>query len=51
MLLEKPGFLGIFFSDTILNLSRNVLTDNEIKVLEKGLGYAPIQGKINEPEL
>ena len=27
-----------------------VLTDTEIKVVEKGLDYAPIQNKINEPE-
>ena len=32
-------------------LSKKVLTDIEIKVLEKGLDYAPIQNKINEPEL
>ena len=28
-----------------------VLTDTERKVVEKGLDYAPIQNKINEPEL
>ena len=28
-----------------------MLTEIEIKILEKGLGYAPIQNKINEPEL
>ena len=33
------------------NLSNRVLSDNEIKVLEKGLDFAPIQRKINEPEL
>ena len=33
------------------NLSKKVLTDAEIKVLEKGLDYAPIQNKVNEPEL
>ena len=32
-------------------LSKKVSTDIEIKVLEKGLDYAPIQDKINEPEL
>ena len=35
----------------MFNLSKKVLTDIEIKVLEKGLDYAPIQNKINEPEL
>ena len=28
-----------------------MLSDNEIKVLEKGLDFAPIQNKVNEPEL
>ena len=32
-------------------MGNRVLTDNEIKVLEKGLDFAPIQRKINEPEL
>ena len=41
---------GYFCSDTVFNLSKKVLTDIEIKVLEKGLDYAPIQNKINEPE-
>ena len=40
-----------FCSDTVFNLSKKALTDIEIKVLEKGLDYAPIQNKINEPEL
>ena len=30
---------------------RQCSTDIEIKVLEKGLDYAPIQNKINEPKL
>ena len=42
---------GYFCSDTVFNLSHRVLTETEIKVLEKGLDYAPIQKKINEPEL
>ena len=40
-----------FCSDTVFNLSRKVLTDTEIRILEKGLDSAPIQNKINEPEL
>ena len=44
----KTRLSGNFCSDTILNLSRKVLTDSEIKVIEKGFGYA-IQSKINEP--
>ena len=41
---------GYFCSNTLFNLSHRVLTETEIKVLEKGLDYAPIQEKINEPE-
>ena len=48
---EKTRLSGYFCSDAIFNLSRKVLTDSEIKVLVKGLDYAPIQSKINEPEL
>ena len=42
---------GYFCSDTVFNLSNKVLTEEEIKVLEKGLDFAPIQRKVNEPEL
>ena len=42
---------GYFCSYTVFNLSKKVLSDVEIKVLEKGWDYAPIQNKINEPEL
>ena len=42
---------GYFSWDTVFNLSKKILSDAEIKVLEKGLDYAPIQNKINEPEL
>ena len=47
----KKQASGYFCSDTIFNLSRKFLTDSEIKVLQKGLDYAPIQSKINELEL
>ena len=43
--------VGYFCSNTVFNLSRKALTDIEIKVLEKGLDFAQIQNKINEPEL
>ena len=49
MPLEKPDFLGIFAQ--IQYLRWNVLMDCKMKVLEKGFDYAPIQSKINEPEL
>ena len=42
---------GHFCSDAVFNLSRRILTETEIKVLEKSLNFAPIQNKINEPEL
>ena len=42
---------GSFCSDTVFKLSHRVLTETEIKVLEKGLDYVPIEKKINEPEL
>ena len=48
---NENGLAGYFCSDTIFNLSNRVLSDNEIKVLEKGLHFAPMQRKINEPEL
>ena len=48
---EECRLSGNFLSDTVFNLSRKVLTDTEIKVLEKGLDFAPIQRKLNEPEL
>ena len=36
---------------TVFNLSNRVLTDIEIKNLDKGLDFAPIYRKINKPEL
>ena len=42
---------GYFCLETVFNLSSRVLSDVEIKVLEKGLDYVPIQNKINKPEL
>ena len=48
---SKSRLTGYFCSETIFNLSHRVLTDAEIKLLEKGLDFAPIQRKINEPEL
>ena len=46
---ETTRLTGHFCSDTVINLSNRVLTDAEISVLGKGLDYAPIQNKINEP--
>ena len=47
----KNRLTGYFCSDTVFNLSKKVLSDAKIKVLKKGLDYAPIQNKTNEPEL
>ena len=49
--ISKTRLSGCFCSDTVFNLSRRVLTEIEMKIVEKGLDYAPIQNKINEPEL
>ena len=44
-------FQGHFCSNTAFNLNNRVLSENEIRVLEKGFDLAPIQRKINEFEL
>ena len=49
--LFESRLTGQFSSETIFNLNDRVLTDAEIKILEKGLDFAPLQRKINEPEL
>ena len=48
---SESRLTGQFSSETIFDLNDRVLTDAEIKILEKGLDFAPLQGKINEPEL
>ena len=42
---------GYFYSKTVFNLSRKILTETEMRVLEKGLGFAPTPTKINEGDL
>ena len=42
---------GFSCSDSVFNLSKKVLTETEIRVLEKGLGFAPAPTKINEIKL
>ena len=34
-----------------LTFSNKVLSDTEIRVLEKGLDFAPTENELNEPEL
>ena len=49
---EDDRLKGFFFcSKTAFNQSKKILTEVEIKVLEKGLDFAPIQKTLNEPEL
>ena len=48
---EDGRLKGFFCSKTVFNLSKKVLTEAEINVLEKGLDFAPIEKTLNEPEL
>ena len=48
---SKGRLLEYFYSEMVFNLSRKILTDTEIRILEKGLDFAPVQRKINEPEI
>ena len=47
---EAKCLKGCFCSKSIFNLSKNVPTETEIRILEKGLDFAPIQNSLNEPE-
>ena len=42
---------GYFCSKTVFNVSRKFLTETEIRVLEKDLGFAPTPTRINESDL
>ena len=42
---------GYFCSMSVFNLSKKVLTETEIHVLEKGSGFVPSSTKINETDL
>ena len=48
---ETSRLKACFCRETVFNPSKKVLTEAEIKVLDKGLDYAPSQNKVNEPEL
>ena len=43
--------VGYFCSNTVFTLSRKVLTDIEIKAIEKRLDFESIQNKIKDPKL
>ena len=49
--VDEGPISGVFCSKTVFNLSPKILTETEIKVLEKGLDFAPVQRTLNEPEL
>ena len=49
--VASEGRLSDAFAQRLFNLSRKILTGTEIKILEKGLDFAPAQRKINELEL
>ena len=48
---DENMLTGYCCLDTVFNLTNCVLSDNEIKVLEKGLNFPPIQRISNEPKL
>ena len=49
--VDESRLSGYFCSDTDFNLSKRVLSETEIKILEKGWDYAYIQSKLSEPQL
>ena len=50
--MDNSGRLkGYFCSDVVFNLSHKVLSDLEISVLGKGLGFSPTPTFINEADL
>ena len=44
---ESSNLKGYFCSKTVFNLSKKVPTETEIKVLEEGLDFEPIQKILN----
>ena len=48
---EEGRMKGSFVSDYAFNLSKKVLSQTEINVLEKGLGFSPTPSFINEADL
>ena len=48
---EAQSLRDYFCSKSVFNLSKKVLTETAISVLERGLNFAPIQKSLHEPEL
>ena len=49
--VTSKRIIDYFCSDNVFNLSKKVLNEIEIKVLEKGLGFVPTPNIINEEDL
>ena len=49
--VTKQRLKGYLCSNTVFNLSKKVLHEIEIQVLEKGLGFVPTPNSINEEDL
>ena len=47
---EESRSKGYFCLDTVFNLNSRALSEDETRVLEKGLDFAPMQRKVNEPK-
>ena len=50
-LTDEGQTCWVFCSKTVFNLSHKILTETEIKVLEKRLDFSPVQRTLSEPEL
>ena len=48
---KKGGMEGKFFSKNIMNFSNRVLTENEIRVLDKGLNFVPTPEKLDRYQI
>ena len=51
IITDSDQISAYFCSDTVFNLNKKALPGMEIKILEKGSDYTPIQNKINETVL
>ena len=48
--MDEGRIIEVFYSKTVFNLSHKLLTKTEIKVLEIGIDFVPVQRTLNEPE-
>ena len=48
---EEGRLTSLFVSDYVFNLSKKVLSQTEINVLEKGLGFSPTPSFVNKADL